>query len=400
MAGVVTLMFFFNLTKVDASDESGYSYEIGGSKSSLKYVDAVRDGSVYVCFTDVASLCDMAVVGDVDDIKYIIKSDDAETIRFLTGTRVAYVNAVETRLPANSYYKEGKVYVPVDFVKTYVKGLNVSLDDRRHVVTVDRVITNLDEKGKLPKGVDAEYSELYFLLQYPEELAKISETDAVAAIPIPDMGFTNDLSGYEEFMNPGNNIDYLKLVNTTHTLDSTFAPTDLVSVVNTRQDNRQTQQMRYSAEKSLEAMFIELNAAGYTDVSVTSGYRSYAAQEANFNNRKSQYISSGMSEEEAYKQTALVINPPGASEHQTGLCVDMHNLPSADISYANDPSYTWLKENCWKFGFILRYPEDKVSITGISFEPWHYRFVGRYHAQQMKELGMCLEEYWVHLGYN
>jgi D-alanyl-D-alanine carboxypeptidase len=89
---------------------------------------------------------------------------------------------------------------------------------------------------------------------------------------------------------------------------------------------------------------------------------------------------------------------PGTSEHQTGLCCDMHNLPSAGVAFANKEAYTWLKENCHKFGFIIRFPEDKTDITGYSFEPWHYRFVGRYHATRMYNLGMCLEEYVEHLA--
>ena len=76
----------------------------------------------------------------------------------------------------------------------------------------------------------------------------------------------------------------------------------------------------------------------------------------------------------------------------------MHNIPSADTAFASQEAATWLKNNCYKFGFILRYPEDKTDITGISFEPWHFRYVGRYHATRMHELGLCLEEYWDYLN--
>ena len=58
----------------------------------------------------------------------------------------------------------------------------------------------------------------------------------------------------------------------------------------------------------------------------------------------------------------------------------MHNLSSASEAFANTEAYAWLKENCWKFGYVLRYPADKTDVTGITFEPWHYRYVGRYHA--------------------
>lgn len=71
----------------------------------------------------------------------------------------------------------------------------------------------------------------------------------------------------------------------------------------------------------------------------------------------------------------------------------MHNLSAADKAFANKPAYTWLCDNSWKFGIILRYPEDKTNITGYDFEPWHYRYVGRYHAYKIHESGLCLEEY-------
>ena len=84
---------------------------------------------------------------------------------------------------------------------------------------------------------------------------------------------------------------------------------------------------------------------------------------------------------------------PGTSEHQAGLCCDMHNLPSALDAFAKEEVFLWLKDNAWKFGFILRYPEGKQPITGVKFEPWHYRYVGRYHAKAIYDSGLCLEEY-------
>ena len=76
----------------------------------------------------------------------------------------------------------------------------------------------------------------------------------------------------------------------------------------------------------------------------------------------------------------------------------MHNISSAEVTFAQKPEAKWLAENCYRFGFILRYPEDKTEITGITFEPWHFRFVGREYATQMHEKNMCLEEYMEYLG--
>ncbi len=207
----------------------------------------------------------------------------------------------------------------------------------------------------------------------------------------PDLGFVADLEDYEIYMNPANRDEYLVLINTKNPLANDYVPSDLVDVVDTRKDGRATQKMRLYAEKALEAMFIELRANGFDDVSVTSAYRSYAQQESNFNNRMASY--SSMTREEAYAKTATIIAIPGTSEHQSGLCADLHNLSSALTIFAEEEAAKWLAANCHKFGFILRYPEDKTDITGIIFEPWHFRYVGRYHATKIMEAGLCLEEY-------
>ena len=99
----------------------------------------------------------------------------------------------------------------------------------------------------------------------------------------------------------------------------------------------------------------------------------------------------------AYAKTAAEIALPGCSEHQSGLCADLHNLPAASQSFESKEAYKWLIAHCADFGFILRYPKDKEDVTEIIFEPWHYRFVGRYHASEMHRLGMCLEEYVAYL---
>lgn len=209
--------------------------------------------------------------------------------------------------------------------------------------------------------------------------------------------FKADLSAYEPYMDPENRDEYLILINTKYPLDETYIPTDLTDVVDTRDDGRAMQQLREYASKALEAMLIEARANGITDVTATSAYRSYATQVYLFNQRVAMY--SNLSEEEAYAKAATIVAIPGTSEHQSGLCVDIHNNPyGADISFENTDSGAWLAENSYKFGFILRFPKDKTEITGISFEPWHFRYVGRYHASKMYELGYCLEEYFDYLG--
>ena len=122
-----------------------------------------------------------------------------------------------------------------------------------------------------------------------------------------------------------------------------------------------------------------------------SGYRSYERQERNYKNLTETYMSDyGLSREKAAKKAATVILPPGTSEHNLGLAMDICNTKD---SFAGTKEYKWLTENAHKYGFILRYTEDKMDITGIVDEPWHWRFVGTEYAEDIKNSGLCLEEY-------
>ncbi|MBE6612541.1 MAG: hypothetical protein E7632_08610 [Ruminococcaceae bacterium] len=398
LAILTTALFFLNLTRKDSTDSSRYSYVIGDEKYSLSYTQAVVDGRVYVSFTDVAEMLGLAVTGSPEDIKYVIKSEESETIRFVTDSRTVYVNGVETRLSGESFYSGEDLYVPVDFVSAYFKGLTVTHDERAHKITIEREITNLGENGKVPKGEEAVYGELSFLLQSQAAMGGIDEMDVIEAT-MPDLGFVTNLGIYEQYMNPGNTTEYLALVNTENRLAANYVPQDLIAVADTRDDGRQTQMMREYAAMALEAMFRELRAAGFEDVSVTSAYRSYSYQESVFTGyvQNEKAARPELTDEEAKARVMEYSQPAGASEHQTGLCADMHSLPSADVAFGDTDAFKWLKANCWKFGFILRFPQNTKEITGISYEPWHYRYVGRYHAQRITEMGITLEEYWDYL---
>jgi len=217
-----------------------------------------------------------------------------------------------------------------------------------------------------------------------------TETSALVEQPVITYDFIEDLSEYEPYMNPSDDEDFLRLINYENLLDESYKPDDLMDVP-TRGD-RAVQQLRENAAMSLMAFLKEAAANGITDVTVTSGWRSYNTQVYLLNNQVAKYTGS-MNYEDAYALAITEVAIPGTSEHQSGLCVDMHNLPGADISFAESKSAQWLADNCYKFGFILRYPEDKTDITRISFEPWHFRYVGRWHATIIHELGYCLEEY-------
>jgi len=90
-----------------------------------------------------------------------------------------------------------------------------------------------------------------------------------------------------------------------------------------------------------------------------------------------------------------VVAVPGTSEHQLGLAVDLVDLDNQNLNESQEKTAVqkWLLENSWKYGFILRYPNDKRKLTGIIYEPWHYRYVGKDAAREIYETGVCLEEY-------
>ena len=158
-------------------------------------------------------------------------------------------------------------------------------------------------------------------------------------------------------MNPSDRDAYIKLINQTYKLDKDYKPDDLVSAPFVR-SGVQSPYLRLYAAKALEAMLSEAYANGCsTGLTVTSCYRSYDYQQFLYDYRVSVYAYLG--EEEAKKKAATIVAIPGQSEHQSGLAVDIHTLSSADEVFENTFEFQWLKENAWKFGFILRYQKTK-----------------------------------------
>ena len=135
-------------------------------------------------------------------------------------------------------------------------------------------------------------------------------------------------------------------------------------------------------------------AAGYSPVNC-SGYRTQETQQSLYDNKVQRLISSGMSEDEAKAEAAKAVAIPGTSEHQLGLAVDLVDANMQDLTSAQESTETqkWLMANSWRYGFIHRYPNGKTDITGIIYEPWHYRYVGKDAAQEIFNRDITLEEY-------
>lgn len=144
----------------------------------------------------------------------------------------------------------------------------------------------------------------------------------------------------------------------------------------------------------LQSMLQDCQAAGFCPV-ICSAYRTAEKQERLFQNKVNRLISRGYSEEDAKVEAAKVVAVPGTSEHQLGLAVDIVDASNQmlDESQEHTKVQKWMMENSWRYGFILRYPNGKSDITGIIYEPWHYRYVGKKAAKEIYEQEVCLEEY-------
>ena len=144
----------------------------------------------------------------------------------------------------------------------------------------------------------------------------------------------------------------------------------------------------------LNAMLTDCREAGLEPI-VCSAYRTEDTQTRLYRNKVSRLLSAGWSRDTVEQEAARWVAPPGTSEHQTGLALDIvsADYQLLDEQQAQTPEQQWLMAHCWEYGFVLRYPTDKCAATGIGYEPWHYRYVGKEAAREMQQKGLCLEEY-------
>ena len=176
----------------------------------------------------------------------------------------------------------------------------------------------------------------------------------------------------------------LILVNKYHYLEKDYIPSSLTYL---------NEEYAYKDKQILEEVneaFKEMYQDALKDnikFYITSAYRSYSYQ-------KSLYSKYLLTYGEEYTNTISAY--PGYSEHQTGLAIDILSENVKMRDFKNTKAFAWLKENSYKYGFILRYPENKTYLTGYAFEPWHYRYVGKQVALQIKDENITFDEYYAY----
>lgn len=195
-----------------------------------------------------------------------------------------------------------------------------------------------------------------------------------------------EVSTKEDTKDNLSNDPLLTLVNYQNKVPSDWQ-VDLVTVGNGQSVDRHI----YDA---LVEMLDDAKAVGLSPL-ICSSYRTNEKQERLFKNQVNVYLSEGYESAEAEEKTSFWVARPGTSEHQMGFAVDIVSVENQvlDENQEKTPEQKWLIENCWKYGFILRYPTNKSEITKVGYEPWHYRYVGKEHAKKITDQGVCLEEY-------
>lgn len=315
---------------------------------------------------------------------YLLFENESEYVYINGGiTRIEAVPLSGSRtVTAKAYVSESSCLVPYTFLTKVISEdtIIMKFDSETRTIYLKPKYTVYD--GDLENRV---MKELLFITDNFD--VTIPEGDR----PTYTYSYAIDISEYI------NSIDteYLILVNKENSIE-TYAPSNLKELE--CPTTRSNLCLDYDAAVAVEAMMREMAAAGITETYVTSAYRSYAYQK----NLYDGYVNDEMekdgtiSQEEAERRASVYSAKPGQSEHQTGLCLDFITADmggNLNEEFENTEAFEWLRKNAYKYGFILRYPKDKVEVTGYQYEPWHYRFVGRQAASEIYFSGMCLEEY-------
>ena len=186
-----------------------------------------------------------------------------------------------------------------------------------------------------------------------------------------------------EYNNLGDTMDYLLLVNRDNVFDKTYIPSDMV---NAGSNYKKNVLIKRKVLNMFNLMKLEALKFGY-DIDIMSGYRSYSYQERIYNK---------LVRDKGLNYAFRYIAPAGASEHQSGLAIDIWVYRNGNCyiehEISNFDEIRWLQDNAYRFGFILRYPQNKEDITGYNYEPWHFRYVGNM-ASYIFYNRLTLEEY-------
>ena len=335
---------------LEKSTKGQYVYYYGDLEQKIKAESEIH----MIDFIALADYCKMSKSININNASFEI---NGTRISFTNGSDIAKINGINIKMPSPAAIKNGYCLIPLSTISEISEGINIDTNKNETTIAI---------KGNV------------FMIAKDFEVK-----------------YETDISEYLDYIHSTDEYIYM-LVNKQNPVDKTF-PEDQDALIEIPAKYRKTEKiyLHYIAEKALEAMMQDMFALGYDDTYVTSAYRRYDKQQQIFDNYVNNLVNQGMSYDDAYAEVLKDTALPGQSEHQTGLCVDLttKSIMTVDNRFADTEVFAWLSANAWKYGFVLRYPEDKVNITGYSYESWHYRFVGFEVAKIMHQTGLCYEEY-------
>lgn len=346
-------VLLFSAALIHGTSPEMQIYYFGDEEQKIEK-ELTQDGDVLLIDMNALSrYCKIERSSFFEKARYRINGTEAV---FENGSSIAEVNGFEVEMQSPAKITDKYCLVPIESIKEIILGISIE-----------------NAEGKISVNM---IKEVYMIAKDPE------------------VEYITDVSEFLKYIHSTEDYIYT-LANKENPLGKDF-PEDKDSLIDIplKYANR-TMYLYVTAEKALEAMMQDIFAAGFDDTFVTSAYRSYAYQEDLVERYVKQYVNQGFTREEALALVYTDTAEPGKSEHQTGLCVDLTTEAINDVDnvFATTEVFRWLTENSWKYGFVLRYPEDKVEITGYAYESWHYRFVGIDVAMIMHQTGLCYEEY-------
>ena len=354
---IVLLLLSVGIFEIIKANEK-YVYTFASFEKKVKMTDVFSDGVQFIEMNSLAEYCSLERKSDGSRVRFSV---NGTYMTLEDGSDTVIVNSFERKMPACARVTENAIYVPLQTVLEFIPYLSATVEDKQTVI----------------------------------ELNKSKEDIYIVALDGFEIEYATDVSAYLEYINANNEKIHL-LVNREKTLSADYVPDDLVEIPAKYRRKDSAIKLSLYAEKALEAMLNDMKAQGVDDVFAQSAYRSYEYQSNLFDYYVRDEMKTGLDKESATQKAMTYSARAGESEHQSGLCIDFSTASiggAVDDVFESTPAFKWLCENAWKYGFILRYPEDKVDITGYKYESWHYRFVGLDVSAVIHQSGLCFEEY-------
>ena len=348
-------ILLFSSALIETSGKGKYVYIYGNYEQSINTA-LCFDGDIQLI--DLNALANYCGLEKEDENTVSTFTVNNTYVTFENNSKIATINGIKKEMPTKAQIKNGYCLVPMSTVSDIVFGIEIQHDDKSaNVIKTAQNMYIIDKDAKIE--------------------------------------YLTDISSYLEYINSSDEYIFT-LLNKQNPIDEEFEPDDLVEIPSAFSRKDKTIYLQSTAMMALEAMFNDMKADGITDAYIQSSYRSHSYQAMLFNMYIEDEMENGLSREEAEIKANKYSARPEYSEHRTGLAVDFTTKSiggAVDDIFETTEAFTWLKANSWKYGFVLRYTEDKESTTGYMYESWHYRFVGFGVASVMHQTGLCYEEY-------